>query len=59
MLSGIRDNEKQYEILIGGDTNSYVNNDDLEDFYIFPKYEHHFTTNKKRTFLQPQYNKAE
>ena len=38
MLAGIRDNEKFYEVLIGGDTNSYVNNDDLEDYYIFPKY---------------------
>ncbi len=38
MLAGIRDNENFYEVLIGGDTNSYVNNDDLEDYYIFPKY---------------------
>lgn len=49
----------QKHIIVGADTNSYVDNSDLKQFNIYPNSKDTFTTCKKRTHMQPQFNKAD
>lgn len=48
-----------YQIIVGADTNSFVTNKGIQSFESFPNAKQNFTTRKKRTFLQPQFNKAD
>ena len=48
-----------YHIVVGADTNSFVTTAGLDSFYAFPSAKFDFTTRKKRTFMQPQFNKAD
>ena len=48
------------ELIVGGDSNCLILPEDIpEGFHIFPKTKDDITTMKKRTWLQPQVNKAE
>lgn len=58
-LNNLRQKLPGYEIIVGADTNSFVTSKDIEDFEIFPNLNSLVTTRKKRTFLQPQFNKAD
>ena len=49
---------KGYEIVLGGDLNSYVDPFSSE-FNFFPEKNDQMTTVKKRTFTQGQYHKAD
>jgi hypothetical protein len=50
----------RYELIIGGDINSFMPTDPLfaTNFDLYPRYDFDFTTLKKRTFAQAQYNKG-
>lgn len=48
-----------YHIVVGADTNSFVTTAGLDSFYAYPSAKVDFTTRKKRTFMQPQFNKAD
>ena len=48
------------DIIAGGDANSFIDPSSIsENWSIYPKKEDHYTTMKKRTWLQPQVHKAE
>ena len=48
------------EFVIGGDANSFIDPKSIDkDWVIYPTLEKDITTMKKRTWLQPQVNKAE
>lgn len=51
----------KYKLVIGGDINSFMANDAIfgAKFHLYPRFEHEFTTLKKRTFAQAQFHKAE
>ena len=44
---------------MAGDMNSFIDSTYIEDYNIYPKHKKFFTTVKRRTFLQPQFNKAD
>lgn len=58
-LNILRKKCPNYHIIVGADTNSFVQTDGIESFYGFPNKEYEATTCKKRTYLQPQFNKAD
>jgi hypothetical protein len=51
----------KYEIIVGGDLNSFLEPEPAfsEKFHLYPRFKWDFTTLKKRTYSQSQYNKAE
>ncbi len=46
-------------VIVGGDMNSYLSGDKLQNYTVYPKSKMWITTNKKRTYLQAQYEKAD
>ncbi len=48
-----------YNVIVGADTNSFVTTKGIEQYYSYPMRKDNYTTRKKRTFLQPQFNKAD
>ena len=58
-LNNMRNKCHGYHIIVGADTNSFVTTEGLDSFYAFPTTKVDFTTRKKRTFMQPQFNKAD
>lgn len=60
-LLNMRHYLSKYEIIVGGDINSFMQPDPIfgPKFHLFPRYEYDFTTLKKRTYAQSQYHKAE
>lgn len=51
---------KGFKIILGADANSYVDSEGFnKSFSIFPANSSVITTRKKRTYLQPQYKKAD
>ena len=57
-VSQLKKKMKGYEIVLGGDLNSYVDPFSSE-FNFFPEKNDQMTTVKKRTFTQGQYHKAD
>ncbi len=58
-LNNMKQKCQGYHIVVGADTNSFVNTSNMESFYAYPTTKMDFTTRKKRTFMQAQFNKAD
>ena len=46
------------DIIAAGDINSCLDNSKVELYNVYPKNDKWITTNKKRTYFQTQFNKA-